>query len=104
MTATAAEKARARREKERAARAEEKARMEQALADHAEYVALCEARGLAPIPLGLQWAMLCTLHSLGPHVIPYISSTGSVWARDLRHKTGRRDRPWAVANMEALRQ
>lgn len=85
-------------------RAAEIAAREQFLADYAEYVGLCEARGLTPLSLGGQWETTSALSALGPHVIPYISSTGSVWVRDLRHKTGRRDRPWAVANMEALRK
>ncbi len=89
--------------KRTAERAAEKAEIEQASADHAEYVALCEARKLTPMPLGIEWSMTCATWVLGPSVIPYISSTGSVWVRDLRHKTGRKDRPLPVAEMAALR-
>jgi hypothetical protein len=81
----------------------ESAEIAQALADHAEYVALCEARGLTPMPLGIDWSMVCVMWVLGPAVIPYVSPTGSVWVRDLRHKTGRKDRPLAVATMGALK-
>jgi len=72
------------------------------LAAHAAYVQLCEARGLRPLDLGMQWSMICAVWELGAHFIPYLAPTGTVWVRDLRHKTGRRDRPFDVANMEAL--
>lgn len=88
----------------KAQRATEKAELEQALADHAEYAVLCAARKLIPVPLGAQWEMLREMWSLGPHVIPYISPTGSIWVRDIRHKTSRKDLPWSFANMEALRR
>lgn len=72
------------------------------LAAHAAYVALCEARGLQPLQLGAQWSMICVMWALGPNFIPYRAPTGTVWVRDLRHKTGRRDRPFEVANLAAL--
>lgn len=82
----------------------EQARMERDLADHAEYVGLCEARNLTPMPLGVEWSMTIGMWGLGPHFIPYIASTGSVWVRDLRHKTSRKDRPLFVANLLALKE
>lgn len=100
---TAADKAKARRERVKAEREAERAETAQFLADYEQYRALCEARGLAPLKLGGQWEITIALWSLSAHLIPYVSSTGSIWVRDLRHKTGRKDRPFAIANMEALR-
>lgn len=90
----------------RSAKAEREAEAKSAaehLAAHAAYVELCEARGLRPLDLGPQWSMICVMWELGPHFIPYLAPTGTVWVRDLRHKTGRRDRPFAAANLAALR-
>lgn len=92
-----------RRAKQRAEREAEAAEADQAIAAHAEYVALCEARGLTPMPLGVQWSMIGMMWSLGPEVIPYISPSGEVWVRNLQHTEAQHDRPWAVANMEALK-
>ena len=85
-------------------RAAEQASIAAALEDHAEYVALCEARNLTPMPLGIEWSMTVAMWSLGPHFIPYITRTGDVWVRDLRHKTSRKDRPLFVANLLALKE
>lgn len=73
------------------------------LDDHKAYSDACEAHNLTPLPLDADFAVMCALWSLGPHFIPYLSSTGSTWVHDMRHKTKRRDRPLAIANMEALR-
>lgn len=99
----ARERAQARRDKERAERDAEKLEVERLFVAHAEYVQVCEKRGLTPIPLGDQWQMVQEISALGQHFLPYIAQgLGTIWVRDLRHKTGRQDRPFALLNMQAL--
>lgn len=47
--------------------------------------------------------MLMAVSELPASLLPYKTSIGTVWVRNIRHKTGRRDRPFGVANMEALK-
>lgn len=70
--------------------------------EYDKYLKLCQDAGLEPVPLDGQFETLQAISALDPRIIPYIGSTGTVWAHDTRHKTKRRDRPFVVANMEAL--
>jgi hypothetical protein len=90
-------------EKRRAERQAEAERAAKAVADHETYVVLCKARGLNPLPMGLEWAIVMETRAFGSDVIPYVSSIGTLWVRNLKHKTGRMDRPLAVAQWQALK-
>ena len=70
--------------------------------DYDSYVARCEAMKVKPLPLGPDLVVVQSLWALGPDFIPYLSSMGSVWVRNTRHKTGRQDRPFNFANAGAL--
>lgn len=74
------------------------------MTEYEAYVGLCDKLNLQPVKSALDLAALMELSVLGPHVIPYITPNDTIWVHNTQHKTKRKDRPFMVANMQALQE
>lgn len=74
------------------------------MTEYEAYIELCKEKGLQPVASSLELAALQELSALGPHVIPYMTPNGTTWVHNTQHKTKRKDRPFMVANMQALQE
>lgn len=68
---------------------------------HADYLSICAGAGLKPLELS-DFIMVSQVSALGPEMIPYLTGLGTTWVHNIKHKTNRQDRPFIVANHNAM--
>lgn len=74
--------------------------------DYKKYIEVCKEKRLEPLASINELIMFKQLSALEDYVIPYLSTTGlgDWWVHNTRHKTKRKDRPFLLANMQALQE